>query len=491
MEIPPNNVDANTSTASSRMTKRVRPRVMVVDDDPIIGCVLAGALNRGGFDVETFNNGIEALESFDHLELDMVVADWIMPGLDGISLIDALKDKDPDLPAMLITSYVQDERVQSACDRGRIDAVLSKPFNLKKFLGTVSYFLGMNDSAEPLSPASRPLDEAAQIAARIEKLKSDSVDGWKAMVGRESFFEQIHQSVIDAIIMVDRDGRIIHYNRGAARMFGFQPNQAGNLMLSDYCPVGSLLPSTLMQFFQPHPPVEEQSESFFRRANGEEFYTVFSVSLFEPDHQEPAVLLVVKDINDRHTMERRIAEKNRNLELMAITDPLTGLYNRRFFDHKLAEEFRRVERYQSSLSLIMIDFDHFKIINDTFGHLAGDKVLSFAASELTNGLRDVDTLARWGGEEFMVLLPETGEEMAVMVARRLHSLISTSKKWRTIAKGLEVTASLGLVSLPWTSAKMTLTNVIEALDKSLYQAKENGRNRIIRYLDTTNTFEAV
>jgi diguanylate cyclase (GGDEF)-like protein len=237
--------------------------------------------------------------------------------------------------------------------------------------------------------------------------------------------------------------------------------------------------------------VEEQSEGFFRRADGAEFYTMFSISRFEPNHQEPAVLLLVKDINDRRTMERRLVEKNRDLELMAITDPLTGIYNRRYFDHKLAEEFRRMERYHAPLSLIMIDFDHFKIINDTFGHLAGDKVLSYSAAELTRGLRDVDILARWGGEEFMALLPETEEETALMVARRLHSLIRTSDKWAAIADGLKVTTSLGVVSLPWKNTPMSLTRVIEILDKTLYQAKENGRNRISRYLDSTKCCETL
>jgi PAS domain S-box-containing protein len=149
------------------------------------------------------------------------------------------------------------------------------------------------------------------------------VDRWKALVGRDSFFEQIMQSLIDAVIMVARDGRIIHYNRGADRMFGFRPDRAASLMLSDYCPAGSVLYTSLAHFFQPHPPVEEQSEGFFRRAGGEEFYTMFSVSLFEPDYQEPAVLLVVKDINDRRSMERQLVEKNRDQEVMAITDPLT------------------------------------------------------------------------------------------------------------------------------------------------------------------------
>ena len=116
---------------------KFRPNILVVDDDPVIGCVLAGALNRGGFEVEVFQSGVKALESFDSLKADLAVVDWVMPDIDGLSLIDRLKAKSPNFPAMLITGYGAHDLVRQARQLGRVDVVLDKPFDLANFLGLV------------------------------------------------------------------------------------------------------------------------------------------------------------------------------------------------------------------------------------------------------------------------------------------------------------------------------------------------------------------
>lgn len=472
-----------TPTDSDRpsLAVKTRPRVMVVDDDPIVAFLLAQALQRGGYEVEVFSNGPAALESFERLESDLVVADWIMPGLDGLSLIDMLKSRAPKLPAMLITGFGEHETVRQAREAGRVDAVFSKPFDLQKFLEMVGLFLFQTpETAAALQKLGSQTGPPAQLG---------SVDGWRALAVREGYFEQMLESVIDAVIMVDKDQRVVYRNRGAERMFDLKDRSQG-LALSDFCPAGSRLPAILASYFQPHPPVEEQSEAFFRRATGEEFYAVFSASLFAPAWKEATVLLFIKDINDHHHFtEKRLLEQTKDLELLALTDPLTCLYNRRYFDRRLDEEFKRMERYHSSLTLIMLDFDHFKLINDYYGHLVGDKVLQTASQILTQALRDVDTVARWGGEEFMVLLPETAWETGLAVARRLHSLIGHSDRWEELASGLKVTVSLGVVSLPWPNQPMAVKETLEVLDRALYRAKNAGRNRVAMYRDETGCFD--
>lgn len=464
------------------LAAKTRPRVMVVDDDPIVAFLLAQALQRGGYEVEVFSNGPAALESFERLETDLVVADWIMPGLDGLSLIDILKSRAPKLPAMLITGFGEHETVRQAHEAGRVDAVFSKPFDLQKFLETVSLFLFQMPETAAVLPKLGPQADGppAQLG---------SVDGWRSLAVREGYFEQMLESVIDAVIMVDKDQRVVYRNRGAERMFDLKDRSKG-LTLNDFCPAGSRLPAILASYFQPHPPVEEQSEAFFRRATGEEFYAVFSASLFAPAWKDPTVLLFIKDINDRHHFtEKRLLEQAKDLELLALTDPLTGLYNRRYFDRRLDEEFKRMERYHSCLTLIMLDFDHFKLINDYHGHLIGDKVLQISSKLLTHVLRDIDTVARWGGEEFMVLLPETGWETGLAVARRLHSLVGHSDRWAELSPDLKVTVSLGVVSLPWHHQPMAVKQTLEVLDRALYRAKNAGRNRVAMYRDETGCFD--
>jgi diguanylate cyclase (GGDEF)-like protein/PAS domain S-box-containing protein len=507
-----NNTDSTglISHAPQSCRRGQRRCVVVVDDDPTIGCILAGALNRGGFDVEVFTDGAEALEAFDRLEPDLMVVDWIMPGLDGLRLIDALKGKKPDLPAMLITSYERHETVAAAIVTGRVDAVLAKPFNLKNFLQTVGLFVYKNIRRSDVSDAdadkrtdldewserllvSMPKLAGPKVKAARKTVDDGYVDSWRALASRASYFEEILQSIIDAVLMVDYRGRIIYFNCGAERMFGFVAEKAATLRLADYCPPGSHIMESMSMFFKPHPPVEEHNEAFFQRASGKKFYAIYSISVFESSYQDPAVLLVIKDIHDRYLMEKQIEEENRSLEILSTTDPLTNIYNRRYFDRKLEDEFKRLERYNTPMTLLMIDFDCFKRINDTFGHLVGDKVLAAAASEFTHGLRDVDVLARWGGEEFMALLPETGHETGLYVVRRLHRMITVPEIWERIAPGLRVTVSIGMISLPWASGpKSALMNeAVNRLDQALYHAKQTGRNRIVRYNDAAGEMERV
>lgn len=464
---------------------RLRPRVMVVDDDPVIGCALAGALNRGGCDVEVFRSSTEALDAFDQLEIDLAVVDWIMPDLDGLSLADGLKAKAPGLPTLLITGYGDHEEIRNARTDGRFAAVLDKPFDLRYFVSTVQSCLhdGSAVAAEVL--------ETAQAGTVIPGPGSRAPAGGRMSGGRrKAFHEQMLADIVDAIIVVDRRGRVIYHNRAAGRMFGFESRPDESLAFADFCPFDSRVPDALTGYFDRHAPVPGQSEAFFQRLDGERFYAVYSVSPFADEQREAAVILVIKNIDDCYQTFQSASQTTRDMETLAITDPLTGTYNRRHFDRRLDEELKRVERYNSPLTLMMIDFDHFKQVNDVFGHLVGDKVLIKAARILSKGLRDVDTFARWGGEEFMILLPEAGSETASRVACRLHSLISGSKEWEAIAPGLKITISMGLVNLPWDRhERLSAAKVLSALDRALYKAKNWGRNQVVRYLNGRDSFE--
>jgi len=166
----------------------------------------------------------------------------------------------------------------------------------------------------------------------------------------------------------------------------------------------------------------------------------------------------------------RIQGLNRKLEASVVTDVLTGLKNRQYFNQRVNEEMERFKRYQTKLSLLMIDIDHFKRINDTYGHGIGDEVLKKVSSELQNQLRKVDLIARWGGEEFIVLLPETEIDEAVDVAEKLRENVEA-----LIHENNEVvTISIGVSML---TESESLESWIDRTDKALYHAKKQGRNR--------------
>ena len=169
----------------------------------------------------------------------------------------------------------------------------------------------------------------------------------------------------------------------------------------------------------------------------------------------------------------RLFEKIRK---MAIIDGLTGLFNRRHFFQLAAEEFIRAKRYNHALSVIMLDVDHFKKVNDNHGHAIGDEVLRVVATECGLCLRANDLMGRYGGEEFVILLPESAEEMALSVAERLRVRLADYQGEEHEPPLPPMTASFGVATREPTTR--SIESLIDKADKALYQAKQNGRNRV-------------
>ncbi len=171
---------------------------------------------------------------------------------------------------------------------------------------------------------------------------------------------------------------------------------------------------------------------------------------------------------------------HKRTEKLAFTDPLTELYNHRFFQETLLQEFTRSQRYKKPLSLMIIDIDFFKKFNDTYGHLVGDKVLKHVSAIFKSSMREqIDTVARYGGEEFGVILPETSLEGAAAFAERIRSKVEESFIQEGDKK-LKVTLSIGVSCISVTKCTKT-SDLIEAADQALYKAKAEGRNQVQSY----------
>ena len=179
---------------------------------------------------------------------------------------------------------------------------------------------------------------------------------------------------------------------------------------------------------------------------------------------------------------------HKRTEKLAFTDPLTELYNHRFFQETLLQEFTRSERYKKPLSLMIIDIDFFKKFNDTYGHLVGDKVLKHVSAIFKSSMREqIDTVARYGGEEFGVILPETSLEGAAVFAERIRKKVEES----FIPEGdkkLKVTLSIGVSCIPVTKCTKT-SDLIEAADQALYKAKAEGRNQVQTFKEPEVDYE--
>jgi diguanylate cyclase (GGDEF)-like protein len=177
-------------------------------------------------------------------------------------------------------------------------------------------------------------------------------------------------------------------------------------------------------------------------------------------------------------------QKATQFQLMSITDPLTGLPNRRYLQERLAEEVNRSRRYEQPLSFLMIDIDDFKLYNDLNGHQAGDLALQMTAQELKGTLRSADVASRYGGEEFSVLLPQTSLQEAGVIAERMRERIEQTPFPHAKAQPLKaVTISIGVST--FTGSVSTAEQIIWAADRALYQAKSEGKNKIAFFEDRT------
>ena len=181
-----------------------------------------------------------------------------------------------------------------------------------------------------------------------------------------------------------------------------------------------------------------------------------------------------RQLEDRNDQLNQAIEQ---LNIAAMTDPLTGLHNRRYMTQAIEQEKLRFKRTERPFALIIADIDHFKVVNDTYGHECGDEVLKQVSRTILGLLREQDHVARWGGEEFLVMLPETGLKGAESVADKLRMAVA-----ETVAKGpdggVKVTMTFGVAEF---SNRVSVDEIIKNADNALYQGKETGRNKVVVY----------
>lgn len=193
-----------------------------------------------------------------------------------------------------------------------------------------------------------------------------------------------------------------------------------------------------------------------------------------------------EELNSSHQQLQAYAdlmeEMNETMEQLVVTDDLTMLYNYRFFQECLDRKLRQVDR--QPFALIMLDIDHFKQVNDRWGHQTGNEVLARLADLLQDAVRDNDVVVRYGGEEFAILLPNADAEGAGAVAERIRQTVADTVFYRSGDKELRITVSQGISVYPTEADNRS--DLISNADKAMYKAKELGRNRVVLYKDIKN-----
>ena len=195
------------------------------------------------------------------------------------------------------------------------------------------------------------------------------------------------------------------------------------------------------------------------------------------------ICIIIYDVTDIAVNKKELEELNKKLEQVSQTDSLTQLANRGHWEHLLHQEFLRTKRSEGCCSLLIFDIDHFKKVNDDFGHSAGDEALRHIASLLKTALRETDIAGRYGGEEFVVTLLDTDKQGAIVFAERLRQLIETSPA-KYNGHTVHMAISVGIACFD--NAFKDHERWIEAADKALYHSKETGRNKVSVYADIKN-----
>lgn len=298
----------------------------------------------------------------------------------------------------------------------------------------------------------------------------------KALLDRflesEERFRGIFESARDAMVSIGEDGKVLMANRAAEEMLGYGE---GELPGTEAV---RLFPPRLGDYWRELALYASRMEPGMERGNiemsaltrsGREFPV--QVALAEKTTRGGKILTaILRDISERKSLEDE-------LRLQSITDPLTGLYNRRHFHSLVTTELERARRFQVPFSILLIDVDRFKQYNDAFGHGEGDIVLKAAGSVIRENFRAIDTGFRYGGEEFLVLLPGTTVEGSIVPAERLRArFASVPFRSRPDEEPRTVTLSIGVAGY---REGLSVDDLVRAADRAMYAAKNAGRNRTV------------
>lgn len=450
-------------------------RILVVDDIPANVKLLEVRLLAEYFEVLTATNGADAIDTCENGKIDVVLLDVMMPNMDGFEVCRRLKN-DPataHIPVVMITALDQvSDRIRGL--EAGADDFLTKPVNDLQLMTRVKSLvrlkmltdelrlrasttrnigieelLSRRQPAEGEAPRVLLIDERQASYERIQRMLRNTVDLDLATDPHSGFF-QAAEIPYDCVVI--------------------------STALTDFDPLRlcSQLRSIDRTRFLPIVLLAEEGEDD-RIIRGLELG--INDYLVRPIDQQELTARLRTQIKRKRYNDHLRASVTQTIE-MAVTDGLTGLHNRRYLDSHLQTLFDRAVARRRSLSVMITDLDRFKSVNDTYGHDGGDDVLREFARRLRQNVRGIDLACRYGGEEFVVVMPDTDGEVAEKVAERIRAEIartpfSIGKDGQT----LDVTVSVGVSSLK--RGADTVADLMKRADVALYEAKTGGRNRVV------------
>jgi len=449
-------------------------KVLVVDDILANVRLLEAKLTAEYFDVATAMNGVDALESVQRVKPDIVLLDVMMPGMDGVEVCRRIKD-DPathHVPVIMVTALDQPEDRVRGLEAGA-DDFLTKPVNDLALFCRVKSLVRLKMLTDEL--AARYGDNEDAWRSTQTKLSAELKAPGRILLvdNRGLLHDRIRESLgmsHDVVGVDDPQMAVIDAAEGAFELILI------NLDLDGYDGLRLCSQLRSLQRTRQIPIIiivdpDDQPRMIRALDMGVNDYLARPV-----DRQE--LLARVNTQIRRWRFSTRLRDNVQQSIELSVTDPLTGLYNRRYLDSQVEVLVDNAANRGRPLSLLMLDVDYFKAVNDTYGHAAGDRVLRELANRIRKHIRAVDLGFRVGGEEFVIVLPDTEADVALRVAERLRKAVSARAFPLNNGKGaLPVTISVGIAA--FASPDDTLATLLKRADEALYKAKREGRNRVI------------
>jgi len=425
---------------------------------------------------------IQAVNSAETLDLarkdlpDLILLDLMIAGQDGVSICKALKN-DPqtaDIPIIIITDQNNEAAKIRALQAGA-DDFMTKPLDELTLLARVRSLLRARDTEEELrlrESTSKELGFAENASgfqepvtvAMIGQTNSVAI-GWKAsLVGK----------VADTIVVTPKENALVQLADSKSPdvyviSCDLEKPDDGLRLLSELRSRAQSRHSAVIMVV-PKDGHEKSARALDLGAND---------LMFEGFSAQELTLRLQTQIKRKRQADR-LRETVRDGLRMAVIDPLTGLYNRRYALPHLSRIAERAKTTGREFAVMVLDLDRFKSVNDTYGHNAGDTVLREIATRIKDNLRGVDMVARIGGEEFLLVMPDTSLAQARIAAERLCDLVhGQAVKYGEIPAGISVSVSIGVAMGGMPNQADTVDQLIKAADKALYSAKSDGRNQVI------------
>ena len=419
-------------------------RILVVDDDRTIRRILSDILKGGGYEPVAAGTGVEAATALQGEGADSAVAliDLRLEDMSGLEVMKQIKEISPDTECIILTGHASQETAIEAVNLGAYSYV-QKSYEMESLLLTI-------------------------------RRACDKRNAERALRESEEKYRQLVESISDIVYATNRNGIIEYISPSVEPLTGYG--------------TAEMIGRPFVEFIYEEdiPFIRNQIHKIISGHMGSSEYRILIKTgeirwirtSSRPVFEEGAfagLRGVMTDITERKKMEEALEKSNKEYRELSLTDGLTKLYNSRHFCRQLESEIERANRYHHPLTLLMLDVDNFKNHNDSFGHLEGNSVLVHLAEVIRTSLRSSDSAYRYGGEEFMVILPETRGSEGMVVAERIREGFKDTPFHPAGGDAVHLTVSIGLAEYIHDGKP---TELIERTDANMYRAKKGGKDRV-------------